>query len=63
MGLVKDAWHLLVLIGVIIYFGGLSAIVLKLGQSALDLQEHGMFSLGKYNRTLVEKSPHHLDSH
>ena len=53
MNLIKDLWNLLVLVVCMTCFGGLAGITYKLGMSALDLHQKGMFSLAKYNRTLV----------
>lgn len=53
MELVKDLWGIFVIAFAISYFGGLVGITYKLGLSALDLHQKGMFSLGKLNRSLV----------
>lgn len=53
MNLIKDLWNILVLAVCISCFGGLARITYKLGMSALDLHQKGLFSLAKYNRSLV----------
>ena len=53
MSLVKDLWNIFVLAVCVSCLGGLAGITYKIGISALNLHQRGMFSLAKYNRALV----------
>lgn len=53
MGIIKTIWNLFVFTAVASFFGLLASVTLKLGYSALSLHQKGLFSLSKYNRSLV----------
>ena len=53
MELIKSMRNLAILGFSIAYFGGLAGLTCRLGMSALDLHQKGLFSLAKYNRMLV----------
>ena len=53
MGIIKTIWNLFVFTAVASCFGLLASVTLKLGYSALSLHQKGLFSLSKYNRSLV----------
>ena len=53
MEIIKTVWNLFVLTAVASFFGMLASVTLKLGYSALDLHQKGLFSISKYNHSLV----------
>ena len=53
MSFIKDLWNILVLAFCLSCYGGFPGITYKFGMSAQDLHQKGMFSLARYNRSLV----------